>query len=608
MNQEWNDDDLEQKVDLRLWKKLLQYTLKYRKTGTTFLFVAFGLAICDLCFPLITGNLISEIEEKGGNVDFAPYLWMYGCATFFLCIFIYGFILCAGKIRTHVSYDIRKDAFQQLQELSFSFYDTKPVGWLMARLTSDCNRLSNILAWGVMDFIWGMMLMATISTFMLIYNWKLALTILSVIPVLFVISVYFRKKILTTSRLVRKANSKLTASYNESILGVRTTKVFVRNEENLRDFDALADGMQNHSVHNAILSAVYLPIVLTLGSVAIAVILAQGGHYVTLGALSVGEVVMFIYYAQMFFAPVQELSAWFAELQMAQASAERVLSLIESEPEVRDTEKVLAKIAESGNDGHTAEIGRIEFEDVEFQYRSGPTIIEKMNLVIEAGQSIALVGATGGGKSTLVNLLCRFYEPTGGRILFDGIDYRERSLTWLQSNLGIVLQQPHLFSGRISDNIRYGKLEATQEEIEEASHLAGAHEFIMNLDHGYDTEVGEGGIQLSLGEKQLVSFARAVLKQPKLMVMDEATSSIDTETEKKIQKGLEKVLKGRTSIVIAHRLSTIRSADRILVIEKGKIMEQGTHSELIKAGGKYHDLYTEQSMRDIVRIDTVMGS
>jgi len=250
----------------------------------------------------------------------------------------------------------------------------------------------------------------------------------------------------------------------------------------------------------------------------------------------------------------------------------------------------------------------IEFENVGFRYRSGPQILRDFNLAVEPGQTIALVGATGGGKSTLVSLLCRFYEPTEGRILIDGVDYRDRSLMWWQSNLGVVLQQPHLFSGTIAENISYGKLDATLEEVVDAAKLAGAHQFITTLANGYDTEVGEGGNQLSLGQKQLVSFARAVLKRPRLLVMDEATSSIDTETEQQIQAGLARILQGRTSFVIAHRLSTIRAADRILVIDRGRIVEQGSHHELLARRGRYHDLYTEQSMRDIVQIDGVMGT
>jgi ATP-binding cassette subfamily B protein len=605
-HEDWSEDDHEDKVDLRLWHKLLQYTLHYRRTAVAFTLVAFGMAASDLCFPILTGKLIADVEAKGAEANVAFYGWSFAILTVLLCTNIWGFIVCAGKIRTHVSHDIRRDAFTRLQELSFSFYDTKPVGWLMARLTSDCNRLSNILAWGVMDLIWGSTLMLGISVAMLIYNWKLALAVLAVVPVLFGVSLYFRKRILRTSRLVRKTNSRITGVYNEAIVGVRTSKVFVRQEENLRDFDKLADEMLGHSVRNAILSAVYLPLVLTLSSVAIASALVLGGHQVLLGTLSIGEVVMFMYYAQLFFAPIQDLSAWFAELQMAQASAERVLGLVEATPDVRDSDAVVQRLAEHGHDGHPDAIGRIEFQNVGFRYRNGPQIVEGLNLVVEPGQTIALVGATGGGKSTLVNLLCRFYEPTEGRICIDGIDYTDRSLRWFQSHLGIVLQQPHLFSGSIGENIRYGDLDATQQQIEDAARLAGAHEFIVELKQGYDTPVGEGGNQLSLGQKQLVSFARAVLKRPRLLVMDEATSSIDTETEQQIQAGLARVLAGRTSFVIAHRLSTIRAADRILVIEKGKIIEQGTHHDLLRQGGHYHDLYTEQSMRDIVRIDNAM--
>lgn len=564
------------------------------------------MASTDLCFPILTGKLIAEVEELGAKTDVAFYGWGFGVLTVCLCANIWGFIACAGKIRTHVSHDIRRDAFSRLQDLSFSFYDTKPVGWLMARLTSDCNRLSNILAWGVMDLIWGSTLMVGISLAMLIYNWKLALTVLAVVPLLFAVSVFFRKRILRTSRLVRKTNSRITAVYNEGIVGVRTSKVFVRQAENLRDFDQLTDEMLDHSVRNAILSAVYLPVVLTLSSVAIASALVMGGREVIFGTVVIGEVVMFMYYAQLFFAPIQDLSAWFAELQMAQASAERVLSLVEAIPDVRDTEAVRERLAKSGTDGHPDAIGQIEFRNVGFRYHTGPQIIEGLSFVVEPGQTIALVGATGGGKSTLVNLLCRFYEPTEGQILIDGIDYTDQSLRWFQSHLGIVLQQPHLFSGTIRDNIRYGDLEATPQQIEDAARLAGAHEFITAMTQGYDTPVGEGGNQLSLGQKQLVSFARAVLKRPRLLVMDEATSSIDTETEQLIQAGLARVLSGRTSFVIAHRLSTIRAADRILVIEKGRIIEQGTHRELLSSRGHYHDLYTEQSMRDIVRIDNVM--
>lgn len=598
-----DEDDLkEQKLDLRLWRTLIRYTLHYRKTSAIFVLVAFGLAASDLGFPFLTGTLINDIESNRQSMNLTFYALAFGGLAISLSTCVWAFVTCAGKIRTSVSHDIRRDAFEKLQQLSFSFYDTRPSGWLMARLTSDCQRLAVILAWGVMDLIWGTALMFSVGVVMFVHNWKIAIAALSVLPLLFVLSAYFKKRILRTSRLVRKTNSRITGVYNEGIMGVKTSKVFVREEENLRDFDRLTKEMREHSVRNAILSGVYLPMVLTLGSVAIAAALIVGGHEVIVGSIAIGEMVMFMSYAQLFFQPAQDISAWFAELQMAQASAERVLGLIEAIPDVRDTSAVAARLSNTGHDGHSDQIGNIEFRCVGFRYRNGPQIIRDFSLTVEPGQTIALVGATGGGKSTIVNLICRFYEPTEGQILIDGIDYTDRSLGWLQSNLGIVLQQPHLFSGTIADNIRYGRLEATQAEIEDAAMHSGAHEFILNLDKGYETQVGEGGNQLSVGEKQLVSFARAVLKRPRLLVMDEATSTIDTETERLIQQGLTRVLSGRTSFVIAHRLSTIKAADRIVVIAKGQIQEQGTHQELLKARKHYYELYTEQAVRDLITI------
>ena len=601
-----DEDDLkEQKLDLRLWKTLIRYTLHYRSTVIAFIVIAFGLAASDLGFPLLTGTLITDIETNHGQVNLTFYVVAFSGLAISLSTCVWAFVTCAGKIRTHVSHDIRRDAFERLQQLSFSFYDTRPSGWLMARLTSDCLRLAVILAWGVMDLIWGTVLMSAVSVVMIYYSWKIAMAVLAVLPLLFAVSVYFKKRILRTSRLVRKTNSLITGVYNEGIMGVKTSKVFVREEENLRDFDRLTMQMYEHSVRNAILSAVYLPMVLTLGSVAISAALVVGGHQVIVGGMAIGQMVMFMYYAQLFFQPAQDISAWFAELQMAQASAERVMGLIDAVPDVRDTDAVAARLRQQGNDGHPDQLGQIEFRHVGFRYRNGPQIIQDFSLIVKPGETIALVGATGGGKSTIVNLVCRFYEPTEGQILIDGIDYTDRSLHWLQSNLGIVLQQPHLFSGTIADNIRYGRLDATQAEIEAASQDAGAHDFIMHLEKGYDTQVGEGGNQLSLGQKQLVSFARAILKHPRLLVMDEATSSIDTETERLIQQGLSRLLKGRTSFVIAHRLSTIKAADRIIVIDKGQIQEAGTHQELLKARKQYYSLYTEQAVRDLATLGTV---
>ena len=579
-------------IDLRLWQRLLGYTLRYRRTTVTFTLVAVGAAVTDIGFPLLTGKVIETIQAGAGVSELAPYIAVFVALTATICMFLWGFIQCAGRIRTCVSHDIRADAFEKLQQLSFRFFDTNSVGWLMARLTSDCQRLSNILAWGVMDAVWGTALMLGISVAMLWTNWRLAIPVFAILPILFGVSVFFRRRILNASRLVRKTNSRLTAAYNEAISGVRTTKVFAREEANAIQFDELADEMERHSVRNAILSAIYLPVVLSLGSIAVSLALSQGGWLVSRGGVGVGEIVMFMYFTQLFFQPIQDLSAWFAELQMAQASAERVLRLIDSVPDIIDRPNAVARRGEERN----ARIGAIEFRDVGFQYGDGPAVISGLNLTIREGATIALVGPTGGGKSTIANLLCRFYEPSSGAILIDGVDYRDRSLAWLQSQLGIVLQQPYLFSGSIRDNIRYGMLDATDEQIEEAARVAGAHEFICRTRDRYATKVGEAGSQLSMGERQLVSFARAILKGPNLLVMDEATSSIDSKTEHLIQRGMEHLTRDRTSVVIAHRLSTIRSADLIVVVDQGAIVESGTHCELLQERGDYYRLYRDQAL------------
>jgi ATP-binding cassette subfamily B protein len=399
--------------------------------------------------------------------------------------------------------------------------------------------------------------------------------------------------LLRTQRAVRRTNSQITAGFNEAIVGVRTTKALVREEENLREFRVLSGTMYEHSVRNALQAAVYLPIVLTLGSVGVGLALWRGGVDVGAG-MSLGTIVAFMQYAATFYIPIREMADRFTQMQSAQASAERLQQLLDTEPEVRDAPEVLA--AAEGNDEER--IALIEFEDVSFAYVEGEPVLVDFNLRVEASETIALVGATGSGKTTIVSLLGRFYEPTGGSVKINGVDYRRRRLAWLQSKLGIVLQSPHLFSGSIRENIRYGRLDATDDEVIEAAKLVGAHAFITAFEDGYETNAGEGGGRLSTGQRQLISLARAILADPQIFIMDEATSSVDTETERAIQKAIETVLRGRISFVIAHRLSTIRSADRILVIDRGRVLEEGNHETLIRARGRYYRLYTSQFTRE----------
>ncbi|MFT7243535.1 MAG: ATP-binding cassette subfamily B protein [Candidatus Azotimanducaceae bacterium] len=591
------------RINLGLWKRLLGYTLAYPFEVAMLAISAFFTAISEIAFPLITRRVIDGVETEGANFDILFYGAVYFGFVVLLAISVASFIWFGGKIRTHVSHDIRRAGFDNLQKLSFSYFDFRPVGWLMARMTSDCERLSNILAWGLLDLIWGSTMMIGIAIAMLWMDVSLALTILCVIPALVWLSLFFQKRILKSAREVRKTNSRITGSFNESIMGVQTSKAFVKESENARQFGELTDNMFDASVLNKVQAALYLPLVLLLGSIASGLAIVFGGLEVGWGLVTTGTLIAFLAYARHFFEPIEQLANWFAEMQMAQASAERIISLIEADSDVADSPEVAARLAKTypsdlAEDGFDPVIKRIQFQNVSFQYDIGGPVLANINLDIHQGETIAIVGSTGGGKSSLVSLLCRFYEPTTGNILIDGVDYRDRGLHWLQSQLGIVLQSSHIFGGRIIDNIRYGRLTATDQEVFAAASRAGAHDFIADLELGYQTEVGEGGSKLSAGEKQLISFARAILADPQILIMDEATSSVDTVTEQHIQKGLGELLQGRISLIIAHRLSTIRNADRILVIEQGCITESGSHEALMELVGRYSKLYRQQSLAE----------
>ena len=427
---------------------------------------------------------------------------------------------------------------------------------------------------------------------MLIINWKLALVVLAILPLMILTAVQFQRRILFQFRSVRKFNSKITAAYNENITGVRVVKALCREEQNLSEFSEKAHELYWASYRAAWLSALFLPCIQIIGSLALGAIVWYGGAQNLSGGMTLGGIQAFISYVAFMLWPIQDMARVWASMQNSLASAERVFSLIDSVPEIQDLERAY----DPGTIRST-----ISFKHVDFYYEKGKPVLKAFNLRIRQGESIALVGPTGGGKSTIINLICRFYEPSGGEIQFDGADYRRLTLHSIQSRIGMVLQTPHLFSGTIGENIRYGRLEAMEEEIEEAARLSKAHDFIMNLEKGYEEEVGEGGNLLSVGQKQLISLARAVLAKPDIFIMDEATSSIDTLTESLIQQGLRAIMAGRTSIIIAHRLSTIRRVDRILVVENGRIVEEGDHAGLIKARGRYYSLYTQQYRREHTR-------
>ncbi|MDY0093220.1 MAG: ABC transporter ATP-binding protein [Candidatus Vecturithrix sp.] len=597
----YREEEYSKRFDLDLWKKLFQFARPYKRHFMGLAVVMIAVASIDTVFPLLTKYVIDHFIIPGTLEGLGKFVILYLVLISIQALNVWSLIALAGKIDMWISYDIRCKGFQHLQELSFSYYDTTPVGWMMARMTSDIRRLADVLAWGVVDSVWGVTMMIAIMITMLLLNWRLALVTLTVVPLLLVISLFFQQKILKAQRRVRKINSRITASFNEGIGGAKTTKTLVREAENLQEFQEETGAMFRSSVQAAVLASLYLPSVLTLASIGTGLALWYGGQQVLLARISYGTLVAFLSYTVLFFDPIRDLARVFAELQSAQASAERIFSMLSTRPEITDRPEVVARYGDvyQPKPESWPEIqGSISFKNVFFAYKEGEHVLSDFNLEVKAGEKIALVGETGAGKSTIVNLACRFFEPSAGQILIDGIDYRDRSLVWLQSHLGYVLQTPHLFSGTVKENIRYGRLEATDEEIVNAAQLVNAHEFIMKMEQGYDTEVGEGGNRLSTGEKQLISFARAILANPRIFVLDEATSSVDTETEQKIQHAIHHVLKDRTSFIIAHRLSTIREADRILVIRRGKLTEQGSHHELLKQKGYYYRLYTNQFMEE----------
>lgn len=584
--------------DWGLWKGLMPYLKPYKKDFIG-IFVANVLcALIDVAFPLFQRYAIDSLVGEGRTDGLMLFGISYAALVVLQALTVVSFSRASMRLEMNFGRDLRRAQFVHLQKLSLSYYNATPVGYLLARTMNDTGRISGMIGWSVADLIWSVLYMAGSYIAMILLNWRLALPVLLVVPVLGLLTAYFQPKILRWNRQIRKLNSRITGAFNEGITGAKTSKTLVVEERNDKSFQELTDEMKRSGIRAARLSAVYVPLILFCGTVATALVLVQGGLLEREGVLLLGTLSAFFSYATGLFGPIQQTAQNLSEFISLQASLERVLSLLREEPQIKDRDEVIAAYGDVFHpkmDVWPALKGDITFEDVSFHYPDGAEdVISHFNLHIPTGTTVAIVGETGAGKSTLVNLACRFFEPTGGRVLIDGVDYRERSQLWLHSSLGYVLQTPHLFSGTIMENIRYGRLEAADEEVYAAARAVSADTVVEKLEKGYDTQVGEGGDRLSTGEKQLISFARAVLADPRIFVLDEATSSIDTETEQLIQKATAQLLKGRTSFLIAHRLSTIRQADLILVVKDGAIVEQGTHRTLLEQKGYYRTLYTKQ--------------
>ena len=583
---------------LKTWKQLMPIILRYKKQVLIAIATNMALAVIDLIIPLLQSRAVDDFVMKNTTAGFGGFLLQYGVLFAAELIFLVLYFKNCMAAEMYIGRDLKEACFTNLQRLSIGYYNVTSAGHSLSRVMSDTDRIAGAAAWTFPNILWALAYIPGTYIVLLRLHAQLAMTLIVLAPLAAALTVYFQKRLIALNREVRAQHSRITGGYNEGIMGAKTSKTMALEDKLTAEFEEITAKAARAGIMHGRMRAIYVPLIVLCGTMAASATLFLGGGLVLADGLSIGVLSAFMTYALSLFQLFRQMATFISQMVSLQANVERVAELIYEQPTVVDTPEVVKKYGDCftpKRENWEEMRGEVEFDDVSFHYiEGGEEVLSHFSLHVPAGSTVALVGETGAGKSTLVNLVCRFYEPNEGRVLIDGKDARERSQLWLHSHIGYVLQEPHLFSGTIRENIRYGRPEATDEEVEAAARAVSADRVAAKLPDGYDTDVGECGDKLSTGEKQLISFARAILAKPKIFVLDEATSSVDTQTERMIQHATKTLMDCTTSFVVAHRLSTIRQADLILVIDHGRIVEQGTHAQLLEARGAYHALYTTQ--------------